>query len=240
VAKQGGLGSRFIVGGYDLSGDINAVGTIGSTLAPGDITGIDKYAHERLALLRDGTMSFTAFFDPGGAHPVLSALPGTDTLMTYIPPPQAIGSPAANLDAIQVSYNPTRSNAGDLTIACEGQGDTGVPLEWGVGLTAGIREDSTATNGADLDNGAATSSGAAVYLQVTQFTGSTAAITVQQSADNSTWTTLAAFTAVTAAPDNQRAAVTGTVGRYLRVISAGTFTSLQFAAFVSRYPDPEA
>ena len=54
-------------------------------------------------------------------------------------------------------------------------------------------------------------------------------VTAQQSVDNSTWTTLAAFTAVTAAPAWQRVAVTGSVARYLRVISAGTFTNAKFA-----------
>lgn len=236
MAKTSGLGSRFLVGGYDLSGDINAIGTAGATIAMDDITGIDKYAHERLALLRDGTLSFTAFFDPSVSHPVLSDLPGTDTLMTFIPPPQEAGSPAACLNALQVSYNPTRSNAGALTIACEGNADAGEPLHWGLGLTAGIRQDSSGTDGPDVDNGAATSNGALLYLQVTQFTGSTATVTVQHSADNSTWSTLGAFTAVTAAPAHQSLAVTGAVDRYVRVISAGTFSSLDFFAGISRNP----
>ena len=310
MAKQSGLGSRFLVGGYDLSGDVNAVGTIGGALAPIDTTDITQSAHSRIPGLADGSMSWTSFFDVANAHPVLSALPGTDALVSFLPSPLAVGTPVANVDAIQVSYNPTRSNAGDLTIACEAQADTGAPLEWCVALTPGVRADTGATNGASLDQGAGftapavpattvtaantspltstvvitggtvtnvavngvtagtgdgtytvpsggaiavtysaaptwtwtlgTASGAALYLQATRFTGSSATVTVQHSADNSTWATLGAFTAVTAAPAFQRLAVTGSVSRYLRVISAGTFTALSFAAAALRYPDPVA
>jgi len=79
-----------------------------------------------------------------------------------------------------------------------------------------------------------TAYGAQCYLQVTAFTGTSVTVTVQQAPDNSTWTTLAAFTAVTAAPATQRVAVTGNVGRYLRVISAGTFSAATFAVMVNR------
>lgn len=234
MAKQAGMGTRLLVGGYDVSGDINAIGTIGSQLAPIDTTDITQSAHSRIPGLRDGTMSFTAFFDAANAHPVLSQLPGANTLMSAVLPPLAVGSPAACLNALQVSYNPTRSNAGDLTIACEGQADQGDGPCWTQALTPGIRPDAAATNGAAVDNGASTANGARLFLQVVQFTGTSATITVQQSADNATWSTLGAFTAVAAAPNAQSLTVAGTVNRYLRVISAGTFSSLQFAAFAAR------
>lgn len=78
-----------------------------------------------------------------------------------------------------------------------------------------------------------TAFGAQAYLQVSQFTGTSVTVTVQHSPDNSTWSTLAAFTAVTAAPAAQRVTAAGTVGRYLRVISTGTFTAASFAVAVN-------
>lgn len=237
MAKQGGLGSRFLVGGYDLSGDISALSSVSSSLAPIDVTGIDKFAHERIAGLRDGTMSFTSFWNAALSVPVLGSLPKTDTLMTFIPGPQQLGGPSAWLQALQVSYNPTRANSGELTMATEGQGE-GWGLEWCQNLTAGLRSDTAATNGPDVDGGTGSASGAAAYLQVTGFAGTSVTVTVQHSADNSAWSPLAAFTAVTAAPAWQRVAVSGAVDRYLRVITEGTFTSAVFAAAVVRYPDP--
>lgn len=74
------------------------------------------------------------------------------------------------------------------------------------------------------------------YLQVAAFTGTSVTATIQHSADGTTWTTLAAFTAVTAAPAFQRIAVanTTTVNRYLRVSSTGTFTNAVFAVAFDR------
>lgn len=233
--KQSGLGSRFLVGGYDVSGDVSALSSIASSLAPLDVTGIDKGAHERIAGLRDGSMAFASFWNVSNSVPVLASLPKTDTLMAFIPPPQALGGPSAWLQALQVSYNPTRGNDGALTMATEGQGD-GWGLEWCELLTAGLRTDTAATNGTSVDGGAASSYGAGAYLQLTGFTGTSVTVTVQHSADNATWSTLAAFTAVTAAPAWQRSRAAGTVNRYLRVITSGTFTRAVFAAAVIRYP----
>jgi len=298
VAKSTGLGSRFLVGGYDISGDVNALDAITGAQALLDSTDITQSAHSRIAGLRDGSMGFTVFMDTANAHPVLSALPTADTLMSAMPPPQAIGTPAAALVAKQVNYDPTRGSDGSLLMKVEGQGNA-FGLEWGVQLTPGVRTDTTATNGASLDQGAGfstpsvpasttpvtntsplpatvvisggtvsnvsvngvtagagdgtytvpagqtiaitysaaptwtwtlqTANGAQCYLQVTGFTGTSVTVTVQQAPDNATWTTLAAFTAATAAPAWQRVAAAGTVARYLRVISAGTFTSAKFA-----------
>lgn len=302
MSKQNGLGARFLVGGYDLSGDINAVDGISGMQGLIPATDITQSAQARIFGQRDGSMGFTTFMDPANAHPVLSALPTTDTLMSFLVPPLAIGSSAAYLNAKQVNYDGTRGNDGSLLMKVEGQGNEW-GLEWGAQLTAGLRADTAATNGASLDQGggfatptvpasgtaaANTSSlpatvvvtggtvsnvvvngisvgagdgtytvpggqsvtltysaaptwawtlgsafGAQAYLHLTGFAGTSVTVTVQQSADNATWSTLAAFTAATAAPYTQRVPVTGAVARYLRVITAGTFTSAVFAVMAN-------
>lgn len=304
MAKQSGLGMRWLVGGYDISGDINALDTISGGPAPLDSTDITQEAHSRLGGQRDGKMSASAFMDAANAHPVLAALPAGDVqMMALLPPLTAPGSPVAALNAKQLNYDPTRSSNGDLKLKVDGEAN-GYGLEWGVALTPGLRTDTTATNGASLDGGAAftapvvpasgtpavntsplpasvvvsggtvtsvvvngvsvgtgdgtysvpsgqaitltysaaptwawtlqTAYGAQAYLQVTGFTGTSVTVTVQESADNATWSTLAAFTAVTAAPAAQRVSAVGTVSRYLRVITTGTFTSATFAVAVMR------
>jgi hypothetical protein len=235
--KQSGLAAALLVGGYNLSGDISAVDTIGGTVALLDVTGIDKYAHERIGGLRDGTMSFTSFWNDANSVPVLDSLPVADVIASFLVPPQAIGSPAACLKSKQVNYDPSRGNGGELTMKTECQGQ-GFGTEWCELLTPGLRTDTTATHGADLDGGASSAFGAQAYLQVTAFAGTSVTVTVEHSADNSTWSTLLAFTAVTAAPAGQRVAVanTATVDRYLRVSTSGTFTSATFAAALARNP----
>ncbi len=143
MAKVTGLGDNFYVGGYDLSGDVNALSKVGGGPAALEVTPINASAHVRLLGLRDGGMDFTAIFNPtaGQEHPVLAALPTADVQMTYMRG-TAVGNAAAAMIAKQVDYNPTRANDGLLTVAvaalCNGFG-----LEWGVQLTPGIY---TATN----------------------------------------------------------------------------------------------
>lgn len=237
MAKQSGLGARFVLGGYDLSGDISALDRVGGGPALGDVTGIDKFAHERIGLLRDGAMSFTSFWNDENSVPVLDALPTADVIGAFFVPPQAIGSPIACLNSKQVNYDPSRGNGGELTMKTECQGQ-GFGLEWCQLLTPGLRTDTTATHGADLDGGASSAFGAQAYLQVTGFAGTSVTVTVEHSADNSTWSTLLAFTAVTAAPNGQRVAVanTTTVDRYLRVSTSGTFSSVTLAVALARNP----
>jgi hypothetical protein len=204
MAKQSGLGARLLVGGYDISGDVQALDKISGGPALGDVTDITQLAHARLGLQRDGTMSFTEFFDAANAHPVLAALPRADVQMMFLMPVLAVGAAAACLNSKQINYDPTRAANGDLTVKTEGLGNS-FGLEWGLTLTAGLRTDVAAANGASLDNAAATGWGAQAYLQVTAFTGTSVTVTVQQSADNATWITLgSAFTAVSAAPASQR------------------------------------
>jgi hypothetical protein len=205
VSKQSGLGARFLVGGYDVSGDINALDSISASLAMLDSTDITQSAHSRLPGLRDGSMGFTSFFDAANAHPVLAALPTADVLMTFLVPPLSIGSPAANLNAKQIDYPPARASDAGLTMKVEGQGQ-GYGLEWALALTAGLRTDTADTNGASLNNLAQTVYGAQAYLQVTAFTGTSVTVTIQHAPDNATWTSLLAFTAATAAPATQRIA----------------------------------
>ncbi len=79
-----------------------------------------------------------------------------------------------------------------------------------------------------------TTYGAQAYLHVTAFTGTSVDVAVQHSPDNATWSTLYDFGAQSAA-GSLRGAVTGTVDRYLRVITGtGTFTSITFACMAAR------
>lgn len=99
------------------------------------------------------------------------------------------------------------------------------------------------TTAAAHDDGAASADGAAVYLSVTALTldgASGVTISVQDSADNTVFTELAAFTAVAAAPAAERKAVTGTVNRYLAVAwdftgTPGAGASVTFTVGVARF-----
>jgi hypothetical protein len=241
VTKTSGLGDGFYWGGYDLSGEINALGKVASPIATLDVTPINVRAHVRIPGLRDGAIDFTALFDPaaGHSHPVLATLPRTDVVGCYFVGGQAIGNAAACMVAKQVDYNPTRGADGMLSSTVASVANS-YGLDWADQLTAGLRTDTAATNGASRDFTASTSFGFQAYLQVTAFTGTDVTVKLQDSADNVTFADLAsgAFTQTTAAHTAQRIAVggTATVRRYVRAVTvtSGGFTSVTFAVALTK------
>lgn len=195
---------------------------------------------QRIGGLRNGEISFNSFFNPtaGQEHTVLSALPRTDQHVMYCRG-TTLGNPAACMIGKQLDYNPTRAANGALTFAIQAQAN-GYGLEWGRLLTAGLRTDTTATNGTGVDGTAQTTFGAQAYLQVTAFTGTDVTVKIQDSADNVSFADVSgfAFAATTAAHTTQRIATSNaaTIRRYLRAVTttSGGFTSVTFSVMVNR------
>lgn len=241
MAKQSGLGDQLYVGGYNLSGDIGSVGKIGGGPAVLEVTGIDKSAFERIGGAMQGGIDFAAWFNPAidHAHKVLSPLPTGDLNVSYFRG-QTIGNAAASVVAKQVNYDPTRGADGALTIAVSTQSSAGYPLEWGRQMTAGVRSDTTATNGSSYDWTASSAFGLQAYLHVFSFTGTSVTVKLQESSDNGVgdaWADVVGggFTAATGVTSQRIATATNlTVERYLRVVTTGTFSNAQFAINVVR------
>lgn len=231
MAKSTGLGDRLYVGGYDLSGDIGSLQQIMGGPAPLEVTDITQSAYERLGGERNGGMTFTSWFNKaaGRSHPVLAALPTTDVIAIY-GHGTTLGNAGAACVAKQIGYDGTRAADGALSFSTAVQSN-GYGLEWGDQLTAGTRADTAATNGTGFDGAASTAFGAQFYLQMFSVTGTSCTVKVQDSADNVSFADLTggAFTTVAAGSrGSERIAVTGTIRRYLRAVSSGTFSNAQF------------
>jgi hypothetical protein len=241
LAKQSGLGDRLLVAGYDLSGDVGSIGELsgGPGVLPG--TGIDKSAEERLFGVHDGAINYTAFFNKASnrAHPRLSALPTTDQLVTYCHG-STLGNPGAAMFAKQITYDGTRGQDGSFTFAVNAQLADGHVMQWGRQGTAFLRTDTSATNGASIDDGASSAFGLTAYLQVTAFTGTSVTVKLQESSDDGGSDAFAdvtggAFTAATAIGTQRIDTASGlTVERYLRVVTSGTFSSATFNVLICR------
>lgn len=237
MSKTSGLGDNFYVGGYNLSGDVASLSSIHGGNTPLPVTGIDKGAYERIGGKRDGGMTFTSYFNTaaGHAHPALSALPRTDVLMSYFRG-TGIGNPAASMISKQIGYDGTRADDGGFTFAVEGQA-SGYGLEWGVQVTPGPRLDASATSAEDLDAsldlGVGSSFGFQAYLHVFSIGSGTATIKIQDSDDNDEdpYADLGTFVDVSAR-GWQRIAVAGDYERYIKAVTAGTFTNLSFAVVI--------
>ena len=142
---QSGIGDRFYVAGYDLSGDVASIDTLSTPVALLDRTNITQAAMDRMTGLRDASFSFTTYFDAeeDGAHDVLSALPTTDVMALYTRG-LGIGVPGLIVPtAKQIGYDPTRGQDGSLTMSVQvnakrfaGAGD--YPARWGEMITNGV------------------------------------------------------------------------------------------------------
>lgn len=231
MAKQSGLGDYLLIDEYDFSGDIGSLGSISGGPALSEVTGITVSAPERIGLLRTGQMEYNAWFNPtaGRAHDILSALPTGDRQQTYCRG-LGLGSQAASLICKQINYDPTRAADGALTIAVSSQSN-GYGIEWGLQLTPGKRTDTTATNGASIDGAASSAFGWQAYAHLIAFTGTDVTLTIQDSADNSSFATLTGggFTQFTAVGKERiQGGRAATVRRYVRLATTGTFTSATF------------
>ncbi len=238
MAKQGGMGDQLYIDGFNVGGDIGSIGNISSPRAQWDVTDITKSANARILLTRDGHMEFSSFFNDDttagaeGAFQVLKTLPMTDRIITY-QRGMGVGSPAASMVSKQMNYDGTRGNDGSLLYATTMEGN-GYGLEWGEQLTPGRLTQSGAGNGTSLDFGSiSTAFGWSAYLHVLSFTGTSVTVTINDSADNSSFALLtgATFTAATGrtAERIQSASTTATVRRYVRITTTGTFTNAVLA-----------
>lgn len=241
MAKQSGLGDALLLDGYNISGDINALGEIGGGPNPLDMQGIDTSGNERRGGLLSGRMEMTALFNDGvgAAHVAFSTLPTTDRCLTYLRG-QGLGSPAACLVGKQLGYDPNRGPDGMLTETVRGESN-GYGLEWGVQATPGVRSDTGATNGSSIDFGTgSTLFGLQAYLQLTAFTGTSVTVKLQGSSDNGAgdaWADITdgGFAAATAIGWQRiQTGRTQTIERYLRVVTTGTFSAASFVVVVVR------
>ena len=204
------------------------------------MTAINKSAVERFQGLADGQMAFDSWFDDaaGAEHVALKGLVTTDRILLWALG-GVIGSTAAGLVAKQMNYDFNRGADGALALSVETLGASGVALEWMEMLTAGKITHASATNGTSQDNTASTANGIAAILELVSLATGTVTVVVQESSDNGgadPFAAKATFTAVAAAgaPTAERITATGTVERYLRVATTGTFTTAEFAVAIRR------
>lgn len=253
MAKSSGLGDAFWIDQYDMSGDVGQIQSIATPLVTQEVPGVNVYAQERIGLKHDGSMAWNSWFNVDatagaeGAHNILSTLPTADRIATYCRG-TAVGSAAASVVSKQIGYDGNRGADGSFTFGVSVQGNAAAVgqragLDWGVLATAGKRTDTSATSPATgLDLGASPisySQGWAAYLHVFAFTGTSVTITLQDSANNSAFTSLTggAFAVVSGRTKErlQSSSATATVRRYLRVITAGTFSNVVFGINFVRY-----
>lgn len=233
MAVKSGLGSNFYLDGYDLSGDVTALNEISSPRSLLEVPGIDKSSMTRLLGNTTGVIDMSTWFNDaaGQSLPVLAALPRTDIHMMYTQSTTR-GDQAAGLVAKQIDLGWTRATDGSLVGHCRGESNA-TPLEWGELLTAGKDTHGSAASASSVDYGASTPAGASGYLQVFSLASGSVTLTIEDSSDDSSFSSLKAFTA-TSGRTKERVTVSGTVDRYARITSSGSFSAAVFAVLIHR------
>lgn len=136
MAKTSGLGAAISVDDASGSAQVisNDVGdfTIATPRAVQDTTGVDKYAHERLLLLADGTVQLKGVFNAAAnmSHAVLSSVPNTDVVRTVTITPTAVSTPNLSMEMLFSSYDVARGNGGELTWSADAALENGTAPAW--------------------------------------------------------------------------------------------------------------
>lgn len=227
--------------GYPIGADVASVGRVGGGPELLTLTGITQSAPERAGGVRDGGIEMALWLNTAtnAEHDALKALPTTDRVMSYLRG-QALGNPIASIVAKQASYDWERGDDAALSGTVEAEAN-GFGLEWGDQLTAGLRTDTGATNGASIDTTASAAFGAQAYLHVSAFSGTDVTVKIQDSANDSTFADVTGltFTQVTGSvPLAERVATAAgaTIRRYLRAVTVttGGFSSVTFCVHVTK------
>ena len=241
MAKVNGLNVRLYVEGYDLSGDANALSGLGYTNELLDVTTLDVSAKKRIVGLVDSEMSFEAWFDNASnqQHSVWSSNSGkipTADQDVLIPMGSSVGDQFVGLIAKQSSYNISRA-PGSAISASAAFSANGSAAEFGEMLTALDDTHSSASSGTVVDSGASSSNGGSGYLQLLSLDSGSVTVNLQESTSSSgSYTNFMTFSTVAAAgaPTAERLTMEGTVQRYIKVTTTGTFSNAKIALGFSR------
>ncbi len=236
MAKVSGLGVRLYAAGYDLSGDVNMVDTIGYTQQLLDVTTLDVESTGRIAGLSDSSLTVNGWFEAASDHAAYTsnsgAMPTADQVV-FVQMGTALGDTFAGMTAKEATYVVNLTSGSALATTATYSSTAGQQVDWGVTLTASKTTNASAASGTGVDNATSSANGCVAYLEAMSLASGTCVVKVQHSTDNSTWADLITFTGVTGRVA-QRATASGTINRYLRVTTSGSFSTIVFVAGVAR------
>ncbi|BFU90164.1 MAG: hypothetical protein NTAFB01_13510 [Nitrospira sp.] len=208
--------TRVYINGYDLTGFYRKQGAeLTREVAESTVFGLSDKTY--LPGLRDASLSLEGIFDgavDGIEQVLLAALSADPTLAVICPQGDAQANLALGFAALETKYSLDSSIDDVVSLANELQSTGGRDR---LLIHHALASEVATGNGTSLDNGAQSTNGGVAYLHVPDITGITnLAVTIEDSADNSSFATILTFAGVTADRNAQRVAISGTVRRYTR------------------------
>jgi hypothetical protein len=210
-----GKNATVLANGYNLSAYFNSATASGSA----DTAEVSTFGNNSKAYipgLKDATFSVEGYYDAtaGAVDQTLAGMLGTETVWVTVMSADAIGARGYAAKTIATTVEIGAEIGGAVTISAEGQSTNGSDP---IVVLHALGAETASGNGTQVDNGSATTNGAAGYLQVIAATGTIVA-KVQHSSDGTTWADLITFTSTSTANTAERITTTGTVNRYLRAL----------------------
>jgi hypothetical protein len=237
-----GKNVQVFVDEFDFSSYFNDV-SASTTVETAETSTFGSSAKEYISGLKDGTVSLSGMFEATasvGTDAYFATVLGGTTKEKVIVATEghANGARAVMLESDATSYEVSGAIADVVQASAEFQSSNGV--EHGVILSSGSAVSATG-NGTGVDNGASSANGGVAFLSVpTNTRNGNITVKVQQSADNSTFTDLVTFTAVTSTQKisyRVEVAAGTSVARYLRVnytVAGSTGSATPIVAFSRR------
>lgn len=119
MAKTTGLGSAVVLD--DSTGTPQTISNdvtnweCSTPRAVQEVTGVDKFAMERLLLLADYSVTLNGVFNAALSHACLSDVTSDGSLRTCKLQPTAATAPSLSVETLFTDYQVTRSDSGELT-----------------------------------------------------------------------------------------------------------------------------
>lgn len=119
MAKTTGLGSAVLLD--DSSGTPQTISNdvtnweVSTPRAVQEVTGVDKYATERLLLLADYSVTLNGVFNAALSHLCLADVTSDGSLRTCKIQPTAATAPSLSVETLFTDYQVTRADSGELT-----------------------------------------------------------------------------------------------------------------------------
>lgn len=184
-----------------------------------DVTTYGKGWKEFIPGLLDSTTGFQGFYDAAAGTVVEAALATDAGVLTYCPDGgTAVGGRARLISMTTANYSESSPVGDVVTFAWDVQSESTT----GFGQVLHPMGAETNVTGSSKDDGAATSTGWVLHIHVTAVSAGTWTMTLQDSADNSSWSdvTGAVFTGITGATSGRLRSSTSTaqVRRYVRYL----------------------
>ena len=227
-ASFGGNG-RVFVNGYNISAFLNSF-SLEMSINTSEVSSFLSSAKEYITGQTDAISSGEGFWDgsAGAIDEILAGIKSSESIWSYYPGGNTNGARGYGFRALRSAHNTQNTLDEAIRFSLASQVSKGEESIKSIGGPT-TKTASGSTTVLDLGTTGSGSDGATIYFHATAITG-TAIVVVEDSANNTTWATLAALTNVSAV-GAQRIEAAGTVDRYIRVtVTLDASESITFQA----------